>query len=342
MKRKKNHNNVFIIAELSANHNKDINLAIRTIKAAKKAGADAIKIQTYTADTLTIDVSNKYFRIKHPKWGGQTLYQLYQKASMPWEWFVKLKKIADEIGIEFFSTAFDLTSVEFLEKYKVPMHKIASFELVDLELIKAVARTKKPLIMSTGMADLDEINDAVKAARKAGAKDISLLKCVSSYPADPKDMHLKTIEDLKRRFKCRVGLSDHTLGIGASVAAVALGATIIEKHFTLSRKIKTPDSFFSLEPAEFKELVDNIRLVEQSIGKVRYGPTDDEKKNRVFRRSLFVVKPIKAGEIFTAENVRSIRPGYGLAPKNLGLILGKKAAKNIKQGTPLSWKFIRK
>lgn len=332
---------VFIIAEISANHAQSFNQAVTLIKKAKECGADAVKFQTYTPDTVTIDIDNKYFRVKHPKWGGQTLYQLYKKAYTPWSWFKKLKKTADDLGIMFFSTAFDKTSVDFLEELNVPLHKIASFELVDLPLIEYMAKTKKPLIMSTGMANLSEIKEAVNTAKKAGSREITLLKCVSTYPAKPEEMNLKTIPHMGELFGLPVGLSDHTLGIGVSVAAVAQGAGIIEKHFTLSRRIKTPDSFFSIEPHELKELVENIRTAEQSLGKVHYGLTDGEKRSRVFRRSLFVVKDIKKGERVTEENIKSIRPADGLKPKYLKRILGRKVGRNIKKGTPLKWDLIR-
>jgi len=327
---------VFIVAEISANHGQDLKKAISLIKKAKEAGADAVKFQAYTPDTLTIDVDNRYVRIKHPKWGKQTLYQLYKKAYTPWSWFKRLKKVADDLGIIFFATAFDKTAVDLLEELKVPVHKIASFELVDLPLIEYVAKTKKPLIMSTGMATMSEIKEAVNTARDAGAKDIILLKCVSSYPAKPEEMNLKTIPNMKKLFNCPVGLSDHTLEIGVSIAAVSLGAQVIEKHFTLSRNIETPDSFFSIEPPELKGLVDNIRIAEQALGKVHYGLTKEERKSKAFRRSLFVVKNIKKGEIFTEENVRSIRPSNGLKPKYLSRILGKRVKKDIKSETPLS------
>lgn len=329
-----------IVAEVSANHGQNYNQAVSFIKKAKECGADAVKFQTYTPDTLTIDSDNKYFRIYHPEWGGQTLYQLYKKAYMPWKWFKKLKRAADSLGILFFSTAFDKTSVDLLEEIAVPVHKIASFELVDLPLIEYIARTKKPLIISTGMATVSEIKEAVKTAKNAGAKDIILLKCVSAYPAKPEEMNLKTIMHMKKMFNCPVGLSDHTLGIGVSIAAVSLGAQVIEKHFTLSRKIKTPDSFFSIEPQELKELVKNIRISEKAIGKVSYGLTKEEQKSRKYRRSLFVVKDIKKGEAVTEKNVKSIRPSNGLPPKYLKDVLEKKAKRNIDRATPLNWSLI--
>jgi len=325
----------FIIAEISANHGQDFNRATELIKKAKECGADAVKFQTYTADTVTIDVKNKYFMIKHPKWGGQTLYQLYQKAHTPWSWFKKLKKVAENMGIEFFSTAFDKTAIDFLEELSVPVYKIASFELVDLPLIEYAAKTGKPLILSTGMATVEEIKEAINAAANAGAQNIALLKCVSSYPARPEEMNLKTIPDMCKRFHCPIGLSDHTLGIGAGIAAVSLGAKLIEKHFTLSRKIRTPDSFFSMEPSELKVLVENVRITEQALGKVSYGLTKDEKRNRIFRRSLFAIKDIKKGDVFNEDNIKSIRPSNGIKPKYLRTVLGKKAKQNIKRGTPL-------
>jgi pseudaminic acid synthase len=331
---------VFVIAEISANHGQDFKRALRLIEKAGDCGADAVKFQAYTPDTLTINADNKYFRIKHPKWGGQTLYELYKKAYTPWKWFKKLKKVADDSGILFFATAFDKTSVDFLEELNVRFHKISSFELVDLALIEYAAKTKKPLIMSTGMADICEIQEAVTIARNAGAKEIVLLKCVSSYPARPEEMNLKTIPHMKELFGCPVGISDHSLGIGASVCAVALGADVIEKHFILSRKIKTADSFFSIEPEELKELVTNIRIAEKALGKVYYGLTKEESKSKVFRRSLFAVKDIKKGEVFSQENVKSIRPSDGLKPKYIAAILGRKAKRDIKKGTPLSWDLI--
>lgn len=326
---------VFIVAEISANHNQNLAMARKLIAEAKRCGADAVKFQLYTPDTLTIDERNRYFRIDHPRWGGQTLYQLYKKTYTPWKWFKKLKACADSEGISFFATAFDKTAIDFLSDIKVPVHKIASFELPDIELVEYAAKTKKPLILSTGMATTEEIKDAVGAARKAGAKNVFLLKCVSSYPAKVSEMNLRTIPEMARRFGCGVGLSDHTLESVVSIAAVSLGAVIIEKHFTLSRRIKTSDNFFSLEPEELKELVHNIRVVEKSLGSVKYGLTNEEKKNRIFRRSLFAVKDIKKGERFDRNNIRSIRPGYGLSPKYISSLVGRRAKRNIKKGDPL-------
>jgi pseudaminic acid synthase len=332
---------VYIVAELSANHNQDFEQAVALIHAAKEAGADAVKLQTYTPDTLTIPSEKEYFRIGGGTlWDGRTLYDLYSEAYMPWEWQPKLKEIADDIGIDLFSTAFDPTAVDFLEEMGVPVHKVASFEIVDIPLIEKMARTGKPLIISTGMATLGEIEEAVQAAREAGATQIALLKCTSAYPAPPEEMNLRTIPHLAEAFGVPVGLSDHTLGIAVPVAAVALGACIVEKHFTLSRDIPGPDSAFSLEPHEFKAMVEAIRTVEKALGKVHYGVSEREMQSRIFRRSLFVVKDMKAGEMFTEENVRSIRPGYGLPPKFLKYIIGRRATQDITMGTPLTWDLV--
>lgn len=329
---------VFMVAEASANHMQKFTNAVKIIKAAKGAGADAVKFQTYTPDTLTLDVNTKYFKVKHPQWRGQTLYQLYQKAYTPWKWFKKLKKVADDVGIIFFSTAFDKTAVDLLEEINVPVHKIASFELVDLPLIEYMAKTKKPLILSTGMATVSEIKQAIHTAKKAGAKEIILLKCVSNYPARPQEMNLRTISHMNKIFGVPVGLSDHTLEMAVSVAAVSLGAVVIEKHITLSRNINTIDSFFSTEPQEFKYMIKNIRLVEKALGRASYGTARGEAKSKIYRRSLFAVEDIKKGEIFCEKNVRSIRPAYGLAPKYLKQILGKKAKTDLKKGTPLDFR----
>ncbi len=331
----------YIIAEMSANHNQSFDAAVEIIKAAKASGADAVKLQTYTADTLTINCDNDYFKIKgNSPWAGRTLYDLYQEAYTPWDWQEKLKALADELGLDFFSTAFDETAVDFLENLNIPCHKIASFELVDIPLIEKMASTGKPLIMSTGMAGLTEIEDAVNAARNAGAKEIMLFKCNSAYPAPPEEMNLMTMSNLSDIFDVPVGLSDHTLGIAVPVAAVTMGAVAIEKHFTLSRKNKGPDSFFSIEPAELKEMIEAIRIIEKAKGKVSYRVSEKEQSSRVFRRSLFAVKDIKKGEELTKENIRSIRPGDGLPPKFYRKILGMKAAQDIKYGTPLQWDII--
>jgi N-acetylneuraminate synthase len=332
---------VYIIAELSANHNQNFEQAVALVRAAKEVGADAVKLQTYTPDTLTVPSDKEYFRIGGGTlWDGRTLYDLYSEAYMPWEWQPTLKEIADDIGIDLFSTAFDPMAVDFLEEMGVPIHKVASFEIVDIPLIEKMARTGKPLIISTGMATLCEVEEAVQAARRAGATQVALLKCTSAYPAPPEEMNLRTIPHLAEAFGVPVGLSDHTLGIAVPVAAAALGACIVEKHFTLSRDIPGPDSAFSLEPHEFKAMVDAIRTVEKALGEVHYGVGEREAQSRVFRRSLFVVKDMKTGEVFTDENVRSIRPGYGLPPKYLPEILGRRAVRDIEKGTPLSWNLV--
>ncbi|MCF7878921.1 MAG: pseudaminic acid synthase [Candidatus Omnitrophica bacterium] len=335
MKNFNREDHTFIIAEVSANHGQDFDRAVEMVKTAKECGADAVKFQCFKPETLTLNCDNKYFQVEHPQWGGQTLYELYKKAYTPWEWFPKLKEVAEKEDILFFATTFDKSSTDFLEELDVPIHKIASFELVDLPLIKYTAKTKKPLIISTGMGSMEEIKEAVDIAKKQGVEDLTLLKCVSSYPAEPEEINLKTLPDMKERFDCKIGLSDHTLGIGVSIAAVALGARVIEKHFTLSRDIKTPDSFFSIEPDQLKELVENNRIAEKAIGEIHYGLTEKEKQSKVFRRSLFAVKDIKKDEEFTEENVKSIRPGYGLKPKYLAQMLGKKAKEDIGKGIPL-------
>jgi N-acetylneuraminate synthase len=331
------------VAELSANHGGNFEQTVETLRAMKAAGADAVKVQTYTADTLTIACDNEYFRITGGTlWDGRTLHDLYQEAALPWNWQPKLQALARELGLDFFSTPFDATAVKFLEKLNVPVHKIASFELVDIPLIRKVAATGKPMIISTGMATVDEIREAMDVARGTGAKQIALLKCTSAYPARPDEMNLRTLPDMAERFDVVVGLSDHTLGIAVPVAAAALGACIVEKHFTLSRGIRGPDSAFSLEPKEFKEMVEAIRATEKALGRVSYEITADENKSRGFRRSLFVVEDVKAGETFTENNVRSIRPGNGLHPRHFNEVLGKKAAHDVKQGTPLSWELIQR
>lgn len=332
---------VYVVAEMSANHNQSFEQAAALIHAAKDAGAYAVKLQTYTPDTLTMNSDKEYFRIGGGTlWDGHVLYDLYGEAYTPWDWQPKLQAIANEICIDLFSTAFDPTAVDFLETMNVPVHKIASFEIVDIPLIEKMARTGKPLIISTGMATLSEIDEAVTAARRAGATQIALLKCNSAYPAPPEEMNLHTMPHLAQAFDVPVGLSDHTLGIAAPVAAVALGACIIEKHFTLSRAAGGPDAAFSLEPHEFKAMVDAVRVAEKALGTVQYGVTESQAKSRVFRRSLFVVKDVKAGEVFTEENVRSIRPGHGLAPKCLKDVLGRRAASDIEWGTPLVWGLV--
>jgi N-acetylneuraminate synthase len=331
----------YIIAEMSANHNQDFQQAVQLVRAASDAGADAIKLQTYTPDTITIESDKKYFHIdKGTIWEGRTLYDLYGEAYTPWEWQPRLKQIANDLGMDCFSSPFDHTAVDFLEEMGVPAYKIASFEAVDLPLIEKIARTGKPVILSTGMASLAEIDEAVQTIRKAGNNGLALLKCTSAYPSSPEEMNLRTIPHLAEAFQVPVGLSDHTLGIAVPVAAVTLGACIVEKHFTLSREVPGPDSVFSLEPHEFKAMVEAIRTTEKALGHVSYTVTEREAASRVFRRSLFVVQDIKAGEEFTEENVRSIRPGNGLAPRYLSLVLGRRAAQDIERGTPLGWKML--
>lgn len=332
----------FVIAEMSGNHNQSLDRALAIVEAAAKAGAHALKIQTYTADTMTLDLEEREFFISDPNslWQGKSLYKLYQEAYTPWEWHKPIFDRARELGIVAFSTPFDETAVDFLESLDVPCYKIASFENTDIPLIRKVAATGKPLIISTGMATMVEIEEAVQAARNAGATQIALLKCTSAYPALPEEMNLRTIPHLAEAFGVPVGLSDHTLDVAVPVAAVALGACIIEKHFTLSRDVPGPDSAFSLEPHEFKAMVDGVRTVEKALGNVKYGITEHEAANRVFRRSLFVVRDMETGEVFTEENVRSIRPGYGLHTRHLMEVLGRRATQAIKRGSPLDWSHV--
>ncbi len=333
---------VYIIAEMSANHGQDFNKAVDIIKAAKKAGADAVKLQTYTPDTMTIKSREKYFEIgKGTAWEGRNLYDLYKEAYTPWEWFPKLKKLANKLDIDFFSTPFDSTAVDFLEELEVPAYKIASFEIVDLPLIKYVAKTGKPTIMSTGMADENEIQEAVDIFYSAGGSQLALLKCTSAYPAPVQEMDLNTIPYIADRFKVPAGLSDHTLDHTVPIIAVSLGASIIEKHFTINRSEKSPDSTFSLEPDEFSKMVKSVRITEKALGKKSLGPGITESKSIVFRRSIFAVADIAAGERFTLGNIRIIRPGHGLKPKHYGKIISKQAASEIKTGTPLSWNLIK-
>jgi len=333
---------IYVIAEISANHNQDYDEAVRLIHEAKRAGADAVKLQTYTPDTLTIDCDNEYFRIsKGTIWDGQCLYNLYGEAYTPWEWHAGLMDEAKKSGIDIFSTAFDLSAVDLLEGLSVPVHKVASFEIVDIPLIEKMASTGKPLIISTGMATLAEIDEAVQAARNAGAEQIALLKCTSAYPAAPEEMNLRTIPNLTEAFDLPVGLSDHSLGIEVPIAAVVLGACIVEKHFTLSRSVSGPDSAFSLEPHEFGSMVKAIRIAEKALGKVHYGISEQEAKSRVFRKSLFVVKDVLAGQVLTEDNIRSIRPGQGMHPRHMKDVLGRTFACDIKRGTPLRFNMIR-
>jgi len=332
---------IFIIAELSANHGHDINIAKDTIKAAKEAGADAIKIQTYTADTLTIDCHNDYFKLDSGTiWDGRTLYDLYSEAYTPWEWQKELMEYANSIGLIFFSTPFDKTAVDFLEELNVPVYKVASFEIMDIPLIEYIASKGKPMIMSTGVASLSDIEEAVNTCKRMGNDQIILLKCTSSYPAKIEDSNLNTIPNMRETFGVEVGLSDHTLGITVPVASVALGVKVIEKHFILDKSIAGPDASFSLEPQEFKQMVVAVRDAEKALGKVDYSMNEKKKNSRLLGRSLFAVKGVKAGEKFTEENVRSIRPGYGLAPKHFNEILGKTASIDIDRGTPIKWNHI--
>jgi pseudaminic acid synthase len=332
---------VYMIAELSANHNQDFDQAARIIQAAKDAGADAVKLQTYTADTITIPSDKEYFRIEGGTlWDGRTLHDLYTEAFTRWEWQPRLKRVANDLGMDLFSSPFDATAVDFLEQMNVPAYKVASCELVDVDLIKKIAGTGKPLIMSTGMASREEIDEALAVARRAGATQMALLKCTSAYPAAAEEMNLRTIPELARIYGLPVGLSDHTNGMEVPMAAVALGACIVEKHITLSRTNKGPDSAFSLEPHEFAKMVKAVRITEQALGEVHIGATRSEEKSRVFRRSLFVVQDVKSGETFTSENIRSIRPAHGLHTRYFQQILGRRSSRDVERGTPLSWDLL--
>ncbi len=332
---------VYVIAELSANHHQDFEQAVQLIRAAKDAGADAVKLQTYTPDTITMRSDREYFRVGGGTlWDGKTLYELYGEAYTPWEWQPKLKQVAEDLGLDLFSSPFDEAAVDFLEQMHVPAYKIASFELVDIPLIQKVAGTGKPIILSTGMATTEEIEEALRAARDAGARQIALLKCTSSYPARAEEMNLRTIPEMIRRFEVPVGLSDHSPDIVVPVTAVALGACIIEKHLTMSRAVKGPDSEFSLEPHEFKEMVDAVRMTEKALGGVHFGASGNEKSSLAFRRSLFIVADIKRGDLLTKENTRSIRPGHGLHTRYLKDMIGKRAKRDIDSGSPLSWDMV--
>lgn len=337
---KLNSGSTYIIAEMSANHAGSIERAKEIIYAAKESGADCIKIQTYTPDIMTIDCDNQYFSIENGTWEGENLYHLYEKAYTPWEWQAELKQTADSICIDFLSTPFDKTSVDFLESIGMEFYKIASFELIDIPLIRYIASKGKPIILSTGMGSIGEIEEAVTTIREQGNHQISLLKCSSAYPAVTKEMNLKTMVNMGEVFDVPVGLSDHSMGSVGSVTAVALGAKIIEKHFCISREIENPDSSFSMEPEEFKGMTEDIRAAELAIGRVSYGVSEQERENIKFRRSLFVTKDVRAGECFTEENVRVIRPGYGLAPKYYDEVMGCKAVKDVKRGMPLEWGMV--
>jgi len=332
----------FIIAEMSGNHNHSLDRALAIVDAAADCGVQALKLQTYTADTMTIDIDENEFFIDDPNslWQGNSLYRLYQQAYTPWEWHKPIFDRCRERGIIGFSTPFDASSVEFLESLEVPCYKIASFEMIDLPLIRKVAATKKPMIISTGMATIAEIDETVRTARESGCTEIILLKCTSTYPASPENINIGTLPHMSALFGCQVGVSDHTMGIGVSITGVALGATVIEKHFTLSRADGGVDSAFSMEPAEMNALVVESKRAWQSLGRIAYGPTARERDSLKHRRSLYVVKDIQAGEVFTAENVKAIRPGLGLSPKYYDVIIGKCAKNNLQRGTPISWSVL--
>lgn len=332
----------FIIAEMSGNHNRSLTRALDIVDAAARAGAHALKLQTYTPDTMTLDIPGDDFLINDSKslWDGRSLYELYQEAHTPWEWHEPIFNRCRELGLACFSTPFDETSVEFLEKLGSPCYKIASFENTDIPLIRKVASTGKPIIISTGMATVAELDESVRAARAAGCHDLILLKCTSSYPASPKNSNVLTIPHMRELFGCEVGLSDHTLGIGVAVASVAVGARVVEKHFTLSRADGGVDASFSLEPEELRALVAETERAWLAMGLVNYGPTANEKMSLSFRRSLYVVQDVQAGEVLTRENLRPIRPGFGLPPKYYELLLGKPVGHDVKSGTPMSWDMI--
>lgn len=333
----------FVIAEISGNHNQSLVRALEIVTAAAKTGAHAVKIQTYTPDTMTLDLNEREFHISDPSslWANNSLYKLYGEAYTPWEWHKQIFERAHKLGIIAFSTPFDNTAVDFLEGLDVPCYKIASFENTDLPLIRRVAATRKPMIISTGMATIAELDDAVCAAREGGCIDLILLKCTSTYPATASNTNIRTIEHMQKMFDCEVGLSDHTMGVGVSVASIALGATVIEKHFTLNRSDGGVDSAFSMEPTEMSQLVVETERAWQALGKINYGATESEKKSIIFRRSLYVVSDLKAGDVLTKDNVRSIRPGLGLLTKYLDAVLGRSIKKDIKRGTGLSWDLLK-
>jgi pseudaminic acid synthase len=333
--------NVVIVAELSANHGHDLDIALRSVRAAKNAGADAIKLQTYTPETMTLDCDSEYFRIKHGTiWDGTTLYRLYQEAYTPWEWHKRIKQEAEGVGLTFFSTPFDTTAVDFLDDLGVPIYKIASFEITDIPLIEYVAAKGKPIVISTGIATLSDIEEAVRACRRMHNSNITLLKCTSAYPAAPEDANLLTIPNLKETFRTSVGVSDHTPGLAVPVAAVALGAEMVEKHFILDRSLGGPDAAFSMEPEEFKAMSAAVRTAAAALGQVHYSLSEGTKEYRRFARSLFAVRDIPKGHLITGEDVRSIRPGYGLPPKYLPQVIGMKARIRIERGTPISWSLL--
>lgn len=331
----------FIIAEMSANHLMKFDRAVAIMQAAKEAGADAIKIQTYTPDTITLDCDDFCFQITQGTiWDGTTLHKLYETAYTPWEWQPKLKKIAEEMGLVFFSSPFDLSSIDFLEDMEVPAYKVASFEINDIPFLKKIALTKKPIIISTGIAYQGDIELALRTCKEAGNEKVILLKCTSAYPSPYEDINLKTIPSIKEVFHCIAGLSDHTMGSAVAVAGVALGAKVVEKHLTLKREDGGPDAAFSMEPQEFREMVQNIRIVEKAVGQVTYELTEKQKRSREHSRSLFIAKDMKAGEVFTCENLRSVRPFCGLHTKYYEELLGKRIRKDAKLGTPMSWDLV--
>ena len=332
----------YLIAEMSGNHNHSLDRAMQIVTAAAESGADAIKLQTYTADTITLDCDAPDFVIDDPKslWTGRRLYELYEEAHTPWDWHAPIMEHAASLGLDCFSSPFDASAVDFLEELGVPAYKIASFELVDLPLIRKVAQTGKPMILSTGMASVAEIAEAVAVCRDAGNTQLCLLKCTSTYPASPANTHIATIPNMRATFGCEVGLSDHTMGTGVAVGAVALGASLIEKHFTLARADGGVDSAFSLEPAELRQLREETERAWQSLGEVTYGGTKAEEGSRVFRRSLYVAQDMAAGEAFTPQNLRSVRPGFGLAPKHHDVLIGKRVNRALSKGTPVSWDLI--
>lgn len=332
---------VLIVAELSANHGQNLDIAVKSIQAAKEAGADAVKLQTYTPDTITIKSDKSYFRINQGTiWDGTTLYDLYERAYTPWEWHSKLKSVAEDLGMVCFSAPFDKSAVDFLEALSMPAYKIASMEVVDIPLIRYVASKGKPVIVSTGIATESEIVEAVQTCREAGNNQIAILKCTSEYPTPLVDVNLNTIPDMRSRFNTMVGVSDHTLGIEVPIAAVAVGARIVEKHFILDKSIGGPDASFSMEKGEFKRMVDSIRMTEQALGQSTYELSDRARRSREHSRSLFVVEDMKKGELFSEKNLRSIRPGFGLHPRYYDSIIGRKALLDISRGTPLSWEMI--
>jgi pseudaminic acid synthase len=336
-----NNNKCFIIAELSANHGGKLDIALETIRAAKRSGADAIKIQTYTADTITLDSKKDFFKINQgTHWDGMYLHDLYKEASLPWDWHAEIFRVAKEEGLVCFSSPFDHTAIDFLEELETPIYKIASFEITDIPLIEYAASKQKPMIISTGIAEVSDIELAIETCRKVGNNDITILKCTSAYPADPSDANLLTIPDIKTRFGVKAGLSDHTMGIEGPIVATALGASVIEKHFILEKSIGGPDAHFSLDEKEFTEMVKAVRIAEQMIGVVNYEMTEKKKKSRQFSRSLFVVKDVKEGGVITKNNVRSIRPGFGMHPKYFPEIIGKQFKIDLEKGTPMLFEDI--